>query len=213
MKKKEDVILIGDGGHAKIITDIIELNKVYNIIGFTSTNPKNKFFYNYPLLGDDNIMPSYFEKGVNKVAIGIGGYKDNNLRTKIYNFVKDIGFEVINVIHPKSIISETCEIGKGNVIFAGVIINPEVKIGNNIIIATGATIDHETIIKDNCLISAGVTIGANVIIEEKVLCALGSKIISGMFIHENSLIGAGAVVTNSIIENGVYVGIPAKRIK
>jgi sugar O-acyltransferase (sialic acid O-acetyltransferase NeuD family) len=208
-KMNNDIILVGDGGHAKIIVDILEASSNYNIIGVTSINKNNNEFLGYPILGNDSILHEYFNKGINKVALGLGGYRNNNLRIKMYKLVKKIGFEVVSAVHPHAIISKSVKLGEGNAIFAGAIINPEVRIGNNVIIATGASIDHETVIKDHALISAGVTIGGYVEIEEGVICALGSNVISGIKIGKNALIAAGAVVVNDIMKNAKVFGIPA----
>ena len=83
MKKK--VIVIGDGGHAKVVIDIIHEMQKYDIIGVTSLNCNLKEFCGYPILGDDSILLEYLKQGVNNIAMGIGGFKDNKLRTKLYN--------------------------------------------------------------------------------------------------------------------------------
>jgi serine acetyltransferase len=46
----------------------------------------------------------------------------------------------------------------------------------------------------------GVFVGTNAVILER------------LSICENAIIGAGAVVTKSILEPGVYVGMPAKKL-
>lgn len=207
MKK---IIIVGDGGHAKVVIDIIQEMNCYEIIGVTSNNKINQFC-GYPVLGNDNILSDYLKNGVNNIALGIGGFKDNIQRTKLYNKFTGLGFNIINAIHPKTSVSKSVSIGNGVVVFPGVALNTEVKIGNNVIIATGSTIDHETEIGSNTLVSAGVTIGANVIIGEGTLCALGSKIVSGITIGKNCLIAAGAVVVNDIDDNSVVCGIPAKK--
>tara|TARA_B110000495_G_C22986362_1_gene580352 strand:- start:920 stop:1558 length:639 start_codon:yes stop_codon:yes gene_type:complete len=211
MKNKEKVIIIGSGGHAKIILDIIELENKYEIFGVV-TNDKIENFYGYKVLGNDQILHEVKESGIWNVAIGIGGFTDNLLRERIFNKMIYLGFNVVNAIHPSAIISKTAELGKGVVLFAGVIINSEVKIFDNCIVATGSSIDHETTIENHCLISAGVTIGANVLIRKNVLCALGVKVISQIEIGEEILIGAGAVVVKSIYEKGCYLGVPARKI-
>jgi UDP-perosamine 4-acetyltransferase len=207
---KEKVIVVGDGGHAKVVIDILKEIGDYEIIGVTSKDKDKDEFFGIPVLGNDEILEFYKDKGIKSIALGIGGFRDNQLRTQLFNMFTERGFNIINAIHPKAIISKTARIGTGVVIFAGVILNPEVKIGSNVIIATGATIDHVTAIKDHCLISAGVTVGANVRIGEGTLCALGSKIISGINIGSNSLIAAGAVVVKDVTNNSQVFGIPAK---
>lgn len=52
-----------------------------------------------------------------------------------------------------------------------------------------------------------ITIGDNVWI------GANSVILSGINIGENSVIGAGSVVTKDVELNGIYAGVPAKKIK
>ncbi len=208
---KEKVIVIGTGGHAKVVTEIIEHEGKYEIIGFTSVEKIEKFL-NYPVLGDDNILQNFYLKGYKKLAMGIGGFKDNNLRRKVFLELKSKGFEFVTVISPTAIIQKSNKIGEGSIIFPGVILNTEVIIGENTIIATGTSIDHETILGNHVLVSAGVTVGGFCIIEDGCLLALGSKIISGIKIGKNSLVAAGAVVVKNVEENQRVFGIPAKSI-
>lgn len=205
----KEVIVIGSGGHAKVVIDILSLIPNIQILGVTSNVLKSgDYFLNYPVLGDDDSI-KYLSKEINLV-MGLGGFRDNNLRLKVFNLLKGYGFQFTNAIHPSAYISKTAKLGEGVVIFPGVIINTEAEIGDNTIIATGATIDHETKVGNHVLVSAGVTIGAYCEIEENVLLALGSKVVSGIKVKKNSLIAAGAVVVKDINENEQVYGIPAK---
>lgn len=211
MMKK--IIVIGSGGHAKVVIDIIHEMNDYEIIGITSKSLKSDTsFCGYPVLGEDNILNSFINDKNIFAAMGLGGYKDNYLRERVFRFVKGIGFNFINVVHPSANISKTVTMGEGNVFFPGVVVNTDVKLGNNIVVATGSTIDHETIVNDHVLISAGVTVGAYSVLEEGALLALGSKIISGVTIGSYSLVAAGAVVVNNIGQNQRVFGLPAKPV-
>jgi sugar O-acyltransferase (sialic acid O-acetyltransferase NeuD family) len=207
----KEVIVLGSGGHARVVIDILNATHEYQIIGVTSVSLKlGSMFMGIPVIGDDSILFQYKEKGISMVAMGLGGYKNNDSRKKLYSYVKALGLQVVKVIHPGAIISSRTEIGEGVTIFPGVILNTDVRVGNNVIIATGSTIDHETVIEDHVLVSAGVTVGAYVHIKEAAILALGSKVISGIIIGQNSLIAAGAVVVNNIPDNSRVFGIPAK---
>jgi UDP-perosamine 4-acetyltransferase len=212
MKK---IVVIGTGGHAKVVIDIINAMIDCEIIGVTSKElPVGSRFCDYLILGDDSVLQlMYIEKKFDELAMGVGGFRDNNLRTKIFTNLKLEGFKFTNVIHPNAYISDTVEMGEGCVIFPGVLLNTEVKIGNNTIIATGASVDHETVIGNNSLVSAGAIIGANVKIMDNALIALGANVISGISIGHNALVGAGAVVIKNIEDNSTYVGNPARKIK
>ena len=210
MKK---IIVIGSGGHAKVVIDIIREMKDCEIVGITSNSIKvDSLFYGYTVLGEDNILNKYVNDKSILTAMGLGGYRDNNHREEVFNYVKSLGFNFINVIHPSAIISKTVKMGEGNVFFPGVVVNTDVELGNNIIVATGSTIDHETVVNDHVLISAGVTVGAYSVLEKGVLLALGSKVISGITVGSYSLVAAGAVVVNNIGQNQRVFGLPAKPV-
>jgi acetyltransferase-like isoleucine patch superfamily enzyme len=50
-------------------------------------------------------------------------------------------------------------------------------------------------------------------IEDDVWIGAGVKILDGVVIGTGCVVGAGSVVTRSLEPNGVYVGIPARRIR
>ena len=210
MKK---VIVIGSGGHAKVVIDILNEMANVKICGITSKslNPGSSFA-GYQVIGDDTILSQHLYQDYH-IAMGIGGYRDNDLREKVYIYIKGQGFNFINVVHPSAVISKTVTLGESVVIFPGVVLNTDVQIGYNTIVATGSTIDHETIIGNNVLVSAGVTIGAYSKIHDNSLIALGAKIISGITIGRNAVIAAGAVVVNDISDNEIVFGIPASSKK
>ncbi|GAB3512662.1 hypothetical protein GCM10027341_53670 [Spirosoma knui] len=54
---------------------------------------------------------------------------------------------------------------------------------------------------------------ATVIIEENVFIGAHSLILKGVRIGRNSIIGAGSVVTNSVPNNQIWAGNPARFIK
>lgn len=207
------VIVIGTGGHAKVVIDILSQMADVVVIGVTTLSLEpGTMFFDVPVLGNDEILNSlHNENAFDYLALGVGGFTDNNRRSQIFeNFTKS-GFRFINAVHPSAILSPSAKLGEGIVIFPGAILNTEVTIGNNTIIATGACIDHETVIGHNVLVSAGVTIGAMVTIDDNCLLALGSKVVSQIRIGHNSLIAAGAVVVSDIAANERVFGIPAKK--
>lgn len=208
---KEKIIIVGGGGHARIVIDIIGRMNVHDIEAIVVDKIANDLQNSkYKVYEGDHHLKNLIDSGINKAAIGVGGFRDNLVRKKIFKNLKSLGFKIVNVIDPSAFISETVFLAEGVVVFPGVIINTDAFIGNNVIIATGSTIDHETIIEDHCLVSAGVTIGGYCKIGESALIALGAKIVSGVTIGKNSLVAAGAVVVKNVEDNCQVFGVPAK---
>jgi UDP-perosamine 4-acetyltransferase len=209
---KEKIIVIGGGGHAKVIISIMKKLKTYEIIGFTELEKKSDIL-GQVYLGTDDILSELYDKGISKLVLGIGQIKSSAIRKKIVDNTKVIGFEFPSIISPNAVINEQVEIGCGTVIMDGVVINSGSKIGEFSIINTNSSIDHDCKIGNHTHIAPGVTLSGDVIIGDDVLIGTGANVIQGINILDKSIISAGSSVQSSTGKSGLYRGVPAKFIK
>ncbi|QCH26952.1 acetyltransferase [Clostridium tyrobutyricum] len=209
MKK---IVLVGAGGHCKVIIDLIESLKEYDIFGITDQK-KQGTILNYKIVGNDDELQSIYKSGVHYAFICVGGITNLSVRNNIYLKLKNLGFNIPTLIHKDSIISPYAHVGDGTCIMAGAIVNAGAHIGENCIINTGSVIEHDckignnTHVSPNAALSGGTKIGCNTHI------GIGSSIIQGVAIGDNVTIGAGSVVIENIPDNVVSVGVPSKIIK
>lgn len=210
MKK---IVLIGAGGHCKVVIDIIKSTNKYEIIGITDRNVEKNNLLDIPILGDDSILESLYKKGIKHAFICIGALGDLKIRNIIYDRLKKIGFNIPVLIHKKAIVSPHSNIKSGTCVMAGAIVNSGVTIEENCIINTGSIIEHDCIIKNNVHISPKVALGGNTIIGENTHIGIGATVIHGIYIEKNVTVGAGAVVIRNIKSDNTVVGIPAENIK
>jgi len=208
--KELKVLIIGAGGHAQVVADILNLNyalgKIFRPIGFIDDNESlhDQEFLGISVLGSSEKISEIPHDGV-IIAIG-----DNKLRAKIYTELSKQGERLINAIHPSAVIAEDVTIGAGVVICGGVVVNTGTKIKNNVILNTGSTVDHHNLIHDHVHIAPGCALGGNVVLGEGTLLGIGSTIMPQKSVGSWSTVGAGGVVTNSIPNNVTAVGIPAQ---
>ena len=207
MRKK--VVIIGAGGHAKVIADIIEKSGD-EIVGFLDDNKKKgtNIIKEYKVLGDfNNRFPLAIANSDYEFIIAIG---DNKKREEISH---SPNLKFYTAIHPSAQIGLDVEIKEGTVVMANSCINSSAKIGKHCIINTGAIIEHDNIIEDFVHISPNVALGGTVKIGKNTQVGIGSTIKNNFTIFENCKIGAGAVVVKDIEKEGTYIGVPAKGIK
>jgi sugar O-acyltransferase (sialic acid O-acetyltransferase NeuD family) len=197
------VYLIGASGHAKVVIEILENQRV-EIGGLQDSNPEIKTLLHYKVFEN---FPSAFNPIEDKVIISIG----NNLIRKRLASLTDYKF--ISAIHINTNISKRSVIGEGAAIMAGVSINSSCKIGDHVIINTNASIDHDCILEDFVHISPNVALAGNVKIGEGTHIGIGASIIQGIKIGRWCTIGAGAVIIKDIPDGATVVGNPGKVIK
>ena len=150
------MIIIGAGIIGKLVIDIIKENDLL-VEGFIDDFLTEENYLGFPILGSiDDLIQSEekFKKFEFVLAIG-----DNDNRLMIYNRLKPFGFVFKNIISNKAIISESCEIDSGNIVFPLSYIGSNTKIGSFNIVFSGVVINHDNIIGDFCFIPPNVSLG------------------------------------------------------
>ncbi len=204
---KNKLLILGAGGHGKVIADIaLKMNKWENIY-FLDDNEGISESMGIKRIG--KIEDSY--KMIDKfdVFVAIG---NNYARMKIQNELIYAGASIPILIHPSAIIGTDVKIGIGTVVMAGVVINCYTLIGKGCIINTNSNIDHDNSIGDYVHISPGSSLGGTVNVGEGSWLGIGSVISNNLNIINNTIVGAGAVVIKDIDKSGTYVGVPARKI-
>lgn len=202
--KSNDIVILGAGGHAKMCIDILKRDKRYNIIGVVATPlPSQKKILDIPVIGDQNSLRSLKEHGVKNVILGIGLLNNHSKRIEIYNELKNIGFNIPNIIHPDASVEISAKMGDGNQIMAGAIIGSNVIIENNCIVNSGSIISHDTTLNNNVHITPGAIIAGSVEIGENTLIGMGATILNNIKIGKNVIVTNGTNVIKDIENNKI----------
>lgn len=198
----EKVILIGAGGHGKVVADVVNAAGDL-VIGFLDDSLEKKECYGLPVVGRVSDAPHF--SGY-KFLISIG---DNSVRRMI---AEQMTLPWYTAIHPSAVVSMTAKIGSGSVVMPGAVINADAEIGNHCIINTGAIVEHENHISDFVHISPKAALGGQVHIGIETHIGIGAAVKNNIKVCERCVIGAGATVVHDIDFSGTYAGVPAKKM-
>jgi len=206
------IIGIGAGGHAKVVIEILRLVGGYDLVGLLDADSKRRGseVLGVPVLGGDALITEMYDKGVRTAFIGVGMVQNFEPRRRLYDQLRQGGFEIANAAHPRAIISPTATIGIGPTIMAGAVINADAKVGNNVIINTGAIIEHDCVIGNHVHVATGARLAGSVNVGEGAHVGIGATIREGIRIGQGSVVGAGAVVVHDVPDDVLVLGVPAK---
>ena len=207
------VIILGAGGHAKVLIDILLLNSI-KILFATDPDPlkMDQAILEIPIMGGDDEVMKYPFESVHLVN-GVGSICVSPLRRQLFERCKSLGYQFSNVIHSSAIVSSVVVMNEGTQIMAGVVVQAGCFIGRNTIINTHATVDHDCHIGDHTHIAPGVTLSGGVKIGENSHIGAGATVLQGIEIGRDCLVAAGAVVIRDIPDGAIMAGIPAKHLR
>ena len=191
--------IIGAGGHGKVVGEIAVLNK-YEIIDFF--DDKVNEIKNFPFTVRDT--EEFLIKNLKNyddffVAIG-----NNEIRKNKIEYLKNKKVNVVNLFHPKSIVSKFSSIGTGTCVMANATVNPGTLIKEGVIINTSASIDHDCVIDDFVHISPNCSLSGNVKVGKFTHLGTGTSVHPGILIGSNVKVAVGSKVFKNIPNNTIY---------
>ncbi|TKH20653.1 acetyltransferase [Bacillus cereus] len=202
--------LIGQGGHAKVITDIVYANKGYQIVAVFDDVHQSLHHNDGVLYGPIAAIHSLIEEIDFKIIIAIGSNEVRQRIAKQLNLTED-SYETI--IHPTAIVSNFALLGLGTVIMPHVVIHANTTIGKHTIINTASVIEHDNEIGDFVHISPNATLTGMVSVGEGGHIGASATIIPMKKVGNWSIIGAGSTVISNVPPFCTAVGSPAKVVK
>ena len=210
---REPCLILGSGGHGRVVLDILLNSGRDRIIGFVDSDPRlvGRRVDGIEVLGrPDDIPRLRDEHGVTRAIVAVG---DNGARRALADHLEALDFELINAIHPSANLARNVRLGRNIVIAAGAVACAHVQIGDSVILNTGCIVDHESLIGTATHICPGARVAGRVTIESGAFVGIGATVIQNIRVGCEAVIGAGAVVIRDVEPMSTVVGVPAKEVK
>jgi len=191
-----ELALYGYGGHAREVAAQID--------------QPITFFVDDKYLTEETKPISEFDPTKYLIMVAVADSKDRF--DMVQRLPKETQF--FTFIHPTALIlSDNVQVGVGSFIGANSILTTNIKLGKHAILNRGNQIGHDSEIGDYFSAMPGAIVSGNVKMHDCVYMGTNSSIKEKLSIHSLSTIGMNSCVVKHIKEPGVYVGVPAKKIK
>lgn len=203
----ERLLLIGAGGHAKVVYDALRVANAPYILEVRSDNPENS---RDRLLDCEVKVPvGDIASWPDRVHVAIG---DNRVRRKFGESVLSSGKILHTVIHPSALLSSYAHLSNGVFLAGYCLVAPSALIETGSIVNHGAVIDHDCRVGAWTHVGPRAVLGGAVHIGEECLVGSGAVILPGITLGDRVIVGSGAVVTRDIDSGTTVVGVPARSL-
>lgn len=208
------IVIVGTGETADIAYDYFRYDSDFEVVAFSVNNEfltSNKYS-ELPLVSleelNNNFPPSHY-----KTFVAMSSGKLNRNRQKVYEEVKELGYECVSYISSKAFVWRTAKIGENCFIFENNVIQHGVEIGNNVILWSGNHIGHQTRIRDHVFVSSHCVISGYCDIGENSFLGVNATVADHVKVNRDCFIGMGAVVSKEVPENSLVVPARSEIVK
>jgi sugar O-acyltransferase (sialic acid O-acetyltransferase NeuD family) len=202
MNRAEGVVVIGGGGHARVVISTLRRAgcEVAAVFDDASASWGTRVC-GVEVLGPVESIPEHpYRCGV--IAVG-----DNQTRREIAGRVSLCW---LTAVHPGAYVDPSATVGPGAVVFAGAVVQPGAVVGDHAIVNSGAVVDHDCEVGRFAHVAPGVILAGAVRVGEGTLLGVGTSVIPGVRIGSWSTVGAGSVVVRDLPDGVIALGSPAR---
>ncbi|WP_218569333.1 acetyltransferase [Pseudomonas sp. KBW05] len=207
------LILLGAGGHAKVLLSLIRACG-FEVLGVCDPGLARRGVIEWrgiKVLGSDEAVFAMDPHSVGLVN-GVGQLVRGAGRRSVFDAFAARGFGFPALVHPAAWVDESVSLSPGVQVMAGAIIQADVVIGENSIINTRASVDHDCQLGCDVHVAPGATLCGGVFLADRVFVASGATVIQGLSIGEGAVVGAGVAVVRDLAAHQTLLG-PAARSK
>ena len=207
------IIIFGIQEFAEIAHYYLTNDSEHEVVAFCVNQeyiPDNPFFKSLPIIPFETIE-EHFPQNEFKFFAPMSSREMNTFRERIYNSIKEKGYELISYVSSK-VVKNNCKIGDNCFIQEGNALHPFTEIGNNVMLWSNNMIGHHGVVKDHVTFAGQVALVGRCTIGENSFLAVNSTVRENTTLAKGTLVSIASVITNDTEEWSVYMGNPAKRI-
>lgn len=206
------VVIFGDRELASVAWYSLTHESPHEVVGFTvdAAYLRKESLHGLPVIAFEQVESHFPPESIAMIA-PLGFRNLNGLRQEKHRAGKAKGYQFVSFVSPRAFTCPDLTIGENCMLCEASVLQPFSTLGDGVTLRAGANVSHHVNIGNNCFLAANSCVGGGVSVGERCFIGLNSTIRDGITIAPRCFIAAGAVVTADTEENGVYVGVPARR--
>jgi sugar O-acyltransferase (sialic acid O-acetyltransferase NeuD family) len=203
------LLLLCASGLAREVLEVTRRAPDFDVRGFLDDDPAlwGSDVEGLPVLGDLASAKEHDDEGL-LICAGRG-----TARRAIAARLQDLGIDdsrYATVVSPDVEVPESCSVGPGSVVLAGVVLTTRVTLGRHVVVMPHCTLTHDDVLDDFTTLAAGVALGGSVQIDEAAYLGMNAAVRERLTVGREALLGMGAVADRSIPPLETWVGVPAR---
>lgn len=157
-------------------------------------------------------LPDRFPPSACRVLVPLGKRGMMDVRRGLCERARADGYTLAAWVSRRAQVWSRLEVGPNTMVFPGVTVMPWARLAHDVQVRANAVIAHHVEVGPHVTVANGVSTGGSSTIGAHSWVGLGAVVRDGVTLAERTFVGAGAVVVADTEPDGVYVGVPARRL-
>ena len=207
-----ELLLVGASGLAREVLTLLRNRPEYVLVGILDDLPglQGSSVDGVPILGGLDQITRYPAARI-LICVGRG-----EARARISDRLAGLGVtdsRYARLVHHSVEVPDTCRIGVGSIVLAGVVLTADVVLGRHTVVMPTVTLTHGDRVDDFATLCAGVSLGGNVSVGAGAYLGMNAAVREGVRIGRGAVLGMGSAVLENLPDRETWVGVPARRLR
>jgi sugar O-acyltransferase (sialic acid O-acetyltransferase NeuD family) len=146
-----------------------------------------------------------------RALVPLGYLRMMNFRAETCDRLETLGYRLTPWVSRQANVWSRLEPGPNSIVMPGSTVLPYASIGRDVAVRPNVMVSHHCRLGDHTTLANGVVLGGGSTIGQHSWIGLGAVIRDSVVVAPRTFVGAGAVVVSDTEDDGIYVGVPAKR--
>jgi sugar O-acyltransferase (sialic acid O-acetyltransferase NeuD family) len=197
MKKR--LVILGDGGHAKSVSEVALATGEYEISAVLGVDNKNAPYWKSKGIGWIHESSAQEALSLSTHAIvGLGQISDSAPRESAFLHLQNLGFQLATIISPFAYVSNSARVGQGSIVMHGAVVSIDSIVGDNTIVNSMALLEHESSVGSHSHVSTGAILNGRSTVGDRSFLGSGSVLKQGIRVGSNCVIPMGSYVVANL---------------
>lgn len=208
----KNLLIVGAGEFAEIAWQYFTHDSEYEVVGFAVEKEylTDEKIFGLPVIELEKIE-NFFSSEEVWVHIAISSKNLNQVRERLFFYMKNKGYKFANYVSSKSFVWHTVELGENIFIFENNVLQHGAKIGSGVVLWSGNHIGHRTEIGDFCFLSSHVVVSGFCKVGARCFLGVNSSLADQVSIGKDTFVGLGSAINKTCSTVGAIItGNPAK---
>ncbi|GAA1822256.1 NeuD/PglB/VioB family sugar acetyltransferase [Microlunatus capsulatus] len=208
----DSVILVAAGGLAREVVAALETSTDLKVVGLVDDDPvrHGTTVGGHPVLGGTEALHDHSE-----ALLVLCAGRGQGRRALAERLARD-GVSAdrwATVVDPSVRVPDSCRVGSGSVLLAGVVLTSDVVVGRHVVVMPQVTLTHDDEVEDYATLCAGVRLGGGVRVGSAAYLGMSSSVRQGVEVGAGATLGMGAVLLQDLPAGQTWAGVPARSLR